>query len=135
MISLLNDLNPIFWIVSNLLIAYIGVILLFFVSTYALLFDPSATTAGKLVFRFTLSLVGVIGLVFIGVFINPTAVNEWWEYPGDVFWWRPIVRSVVYGYVAYTVTSLWIFLFLRKFKPHRLKTAPDLELVVPRKFN
>lgn len=117
--------NSYAWIFSNLLIAYIGVVLIIFVVGYWLLFDPKATTGGRLIFRFAVSLVGVIGLVFVSLFVNPASGRAWDEYPGDLFWWRPVVRLIVYSYVAYTITSLTILLGIRKWKPHIIVVAPD----------
>jgi hypothetical protein len=119
------ELNLFFWVGSNILIAYIAIALLLFVIAYPVLFDPGATTAGKLVLRFATSLIGVIGLVAISIFINPREGGAWFEYPGDVFWWRPGVRFAVYAYVAFSITSLVVLLWLRKFRPHLLHTAPD----------
>lgn len=123
--DLTNLLNPFLWLFSNLLVAYIAVMLVVFVVGYVLLFDPSATTAGKFVFRFALSLVGVIGLVFISLFVDPRSGGHWSEFPGDIIWWRPALRFAAYAYVAYTVTGLAVLLWLRKYRPHLLRTAPD----------
>lgn len=130
--DMLIQANPIFWVISNLLIVYIGIALVIFVIGYYTIYDPSSTTAGKLIFRFMLSLVGLVFLVFIGVWINPRGGNYWFHYPGDIFWWRPLVRLIVYGYIAYTITSLSVLLGLRKWKPYRLRIAPGEELVKPR---
>ena len=124
--------NTIAWIMSNLLVAYIAAVLVVFVVGYYILFDPSVTTAGKFVFRFALSLIGVIGLIAVSLFIDPSHGRAWTEYPGDVLWWRPISRFVIYFYVAYTVTGLAILLGYRKWKPTRLRTALDYELVQTR---
>jgi len=121
----ISQFNPYAWVLSNLLIGYIGIALVIFVVGYYLLFQPNATTGGRLIFRFALSLIGVIGLVFISVWIDPTRGRMWYEFPGDVLWWRPIVRLVAYGYVSYTITSLIILLAIRKFSPHRVQRAPD----------
>lgn len=132
-IQFLNELNTFFWIMSNLFILYIGIVLMVFVAGYAILFDPRATTAGRFVFRFATSLLGVMGLVFIGIFINPTTPgSSWLVYPGDIFVWRPLIRAVVYGFVAYTVTGLAVLVILRKWWPHKLRTARDAELIRPR---
>ena len=129
---LLDQINTVAWITSNLLIGYIAVVLVIFVVAYIILFDPKATTAGKYIFRFFVSLVGVIGLVFIATFVDPRPGREWNIFPGDVLWWRPMLRVIAYGYVAYTVTGLSILLGLRKFKPEWLRTVNDKELVKPR---
>lgn len=132
-IQFLDSFNTVMWVLSNLFILYIGVVLFVFVVGYFILFDPRATTAGRFVFQFALSLLGVIGLVFIGIFINPTAPGaSWLVYPGDIYVWRPLVRAIIYGLVAYTVTGLAVLVILRKWWPHKLRTARDRELLKPR---
>jgi len=128
----MDVINSIAWVGANILVAYIAVALVIFVAGYWILFDPRATTAGRFIFRFMLSLVGVILLIFVGTYVDPTHNREWMTYPNDVMEWRPIARIVGYGYVAYTITSLAILLGLRKWKPHLLKKASDLTLVKPR---
>lgn len=129
-ISWWDQVNTFAWVASNLLIGYIGIALIVFVVGYYLLFHPGATTAGKLIFRFALSLVGVIGLVFISLFINPREGAAWNLYPGDVYWWRPAARFIVYAYVSYTITSLTVLLAVRKWRPGLIQTAPDEDTLV-----
>lgn len=131
----LNQLNAFAWVTSNIIVLYIAIVLTLFVVAYYVFFDPSATTGGKLIFRFALSLLGVMGLIFIGVFINPAANREWFTYSGDIFWWRPLLRLGFYAYVAYSITSLTIFLGIRKFRPDLLTTVKDVDLVQPRKLD
>ena len=125
-------INPYLWGTGNIVIAYIGVFLLLFVSSYQWLFDPRATTGGRLIFRFGLSLTFVMALVVIGVYIDPRDGLAWFEYPTDLYWWLPAVRLVIYVYVAYTITSLVVFLYIRKFKPSRIRAVSDKLLVEPR---
>lgn len=127
--SVLEVINPILYVLSNLLVVYIAIALLVFVTAYYVLFDPRATTAGRQIFRFFLSLVGVILLVFIGTFVDPSPSRNWNRLAEDVEFWRPGLRFIVYAYVAYTVTALAVILWLRKFRPNRVKSAPDLNLV------
>lgn len=125
--------NTITWVGANLFIAYIAIVVILFVIMYYIFFDPKATTAGKMIFRFMMSLVGVILLVFIGVFIDPSAGNTPLGGPSaNVEWWRPALRFVVYGYVAWTITSLAGALVLRKWFPEKVKKKVDLDLVKPR---
>ena len=131
-VDFLEWLSPTLWVIANLALIYIGVLLLAFTILYPTLFDPSATTGGKMIFRFALSLSLVVALIVVGIFIDPRHDVPWYEYPGDTIWWRPIVRLGAYTYVAYTITSLVIFLWKRKFYPQKLKRAPDKELVKPR---
>lgn len=130
---MMDVINTIAWIGANLFIAYIAVLVVLFVIMYYIFFDPKATTAGKMIFRFMMSLVGVILLVFIGVFVDPSHGNTPFGQPASsVDGWRPILRFVVYGYVAWTITSLAGVLVLRKWFPGRVKKKTDLELVKPR---
>ena len=131
-VEFLEWLNPTLWVIVNLALIYIGVLLLAFTILYPTLFEPSATTGGKMIFRFALSSSMVVALNVVGIFIDPSHDIPWYEYPGDTIWWRPIVRLGAYLYVAYTITSLVIFLWKRKFYPQKLKRAPDKELVKPR---
>jgi hypothetical protein len=127
--------NSFAWVAGSILVAYIAVAIVVFVIGYYVLFDPGATTAGKLIFRFMLSLVGVIILVFIGTYIDPSPNREWSFLPPDVTSWRPLLRFLIYGYVAFTITSLGVLLALRKWKPNRIKSAPDINLVKLRHTN
>lgn len=133
-LSFLNCFNQVAWVLSNVLVAYIVLALIVFVVGYYALFNPKLTTAGKLIFRFAVSLICVLGLVFVGIFINPTSQTAWFDFPGDVQAWRPAIRLAGYMYVAYSITSLVRFLILRKWYPHKLKTATDRDLVKPRKI-
>lgn len=130
--DVLNVLNSWLWVIGNVALAYTSVMLVLFVTTYFILFDPRATTGGKLIFQFMLSLMGVLVLVFIGIYINPELGASWETVPPNVEWWRPIVRVVVYGFVAYSITSLAVLLVLRKWFPQKLKKASDYALVQPR---
>ena len=125
-------INTIAWIGSNLALAYIAIVVVLFVVMYYVFFDPKATTAGKMIFKFMLSLVGILFLVYIGVFVNPVGAGPFHPPAEYVEPWRPILRLVVYGYVAWTVTSLAIALILRKWFPHKVKKKADLALVKPR---
>lgn len=131
-VDFLEWLNPTLWAIANLTLIYIGVLLLAFTILYPTLFDPSATTGGKMIFRFALSLSMVLAVIVVGIFIDPRHDIPWYEYPGDTIWWRPIVRLGAYLYVAYTITSLVTFLWKLKFYPQKLKRTPDKELVKPR---
>ena len=131
-VDFLEWINPTFWVMANLTLIYIGVLLLSFTILYPTLFDPSATTGGKMIFRFSLSLSMVVAVIVVGIFIDPRHDLPWYEYPGDTIWWGPTTRLGAYLYVAYTITSLVRFLWKRKFKPQTLKRAPDKELVIPR---
>ena len=131
-VDFLEWLNPTLWVIANLALTYIGVLLLAFTILYPMLFDPSASTGGKMIFRFALSLNMVVAVFVVGIFIDPRNDIPWYEYPGDTIWWRPIVLLGSYLYVAYTITSLVTFLWKRKFYPQKLKRDPDKELVKPR---
>ena len=128
---MIDAINTILWVASNIMVGYIALALIVFVAAYPIFFDPGATTAGRLILRFGTSLVGVIGLVAISVFIDPREGSLWFEYPAGIAAWRPVVRFVAYGYVSYAVTSLVVLLWLRKYRPRFVQTAPD-ETSVPR---
>ena len=131
-VDFLEWINPTIGVMANLTLIYIGILLLSFTILYPTLFDPSATTGGKMIFRFSLSLSMVVAVIVVGIFIDPRHDLPWYEYPGDTIWWRPTIRLGAYLYVAYTITSLVNFLWKRKFHPQALKRAPDKELVKPR---
>lgn len=130
--DVLNVLNTVFWVGGNVLLLYISVALTLYVLAYFAIFDPRATTGGKLIFQFMLSLLGVIVLVFIGIFIDPAPDRGAFVYPPDVEPWRPFARFLIYGFVAYSITMLGILLVKRKWFPSKLKKASDLTLVTPR---
>lgn len=125
-----NAINAVAWVFGNVVLAYTAIALLAFLVAYYSIFDPSATTGGKLIFRFMLSLAGVIVLVFIGIFVDPSPDREWFIFPEDsVEWWRPILRLAIYGFVAYSISSLAWLLAVRKWWPHKVKKASDINLV------
>ena len=131
-VDFLEWLNPTLWVIMNLALIYVGVLLLAFTILYPTLFEPSATTGGKMIFRFALSLSMVVAVIVVGIFIDPRHDIPWYEYPGDTIWWRPPILLGAYLYVAYTISSLVRFLWKRKFQPQKIKRIPDKELVKPR---
>lgn len=122
------DWNTVAWVSANLLIAYIAVMLVVFVTVYYVLFNPKVTTAGRYIFRFFISLIAVIGLVFVSLFIDPISEHTWFMYPEETAFWRPTIRLAGYMYVAFTITSLAILLIVRKWHPDKLRTSKDYEL-------
>lgn len=132
--AITEPINEVAWVVSNLALAYTCVVLVVFIVAYVIIFDPRATTGGQLIFRFMLSLVGVIVLSYIGVFVDHAPDRSWFLYPGEelVETWRPITRLVVYVFVAFSITALSRLLILRKWFPHKVKKAGDLVLIKPR---
>lgn len=122
-------INTFAWVAGNILVAYTAIAIVVFVIAYYVLFDPKATTAGKFIFRFMLSLVGVILLVFIGTYVDPSPNRTWSFLPPDVSSWRPILRFLIYGYVAFTITSLAVLLAVRKWRPNRVRLKSDRDLV------
>lgn len=127
--DILNIINSVAWVASNVLIAYISVVVIAFVAGYYTLFDPSATTAGKFIFRFMLSLAGLASLLTVATFIDPSHNRIWHDYPDDIASWRPIIRFAVYSYISFTITSLAILLLVRKWWPQKIKSSPDLDLI------
>lgn len=131
--DILNAINAVLWVVSNVLLAYSAIMLVLFLIAYIAIFDPKATTGGKLIFRFMISLVGVISLSFIGIFIDPVPGRDWWSFPvGEVEWWRPVLRVLIYGFTAFSISALIKLLVYRKWFPQKLKKASDINLVQPR---
>lgn len=131
--GLIQEMNTVFWTITNVLVAFTMVLLVVFVIIYYALFDPRATTAGRFVFRFMLALVGVIGLSVLGIIFDPAHGRYSAYVPIDELWWRPFVRMVIYGYVAYSVTALAILVVLRKWWPHKIHTAKTRELLETRR--
>ena len=131
-VNFLEGFNPSLWVITNLVLIYIVVALIAFVILYQAWFDPRATTGGKMIFRFAWSLSLVVDIIFVGIFFDPRHDIPWYEYPGDTIWWLPAIRMGAYLYVAYTISALILFLWKRKFRPEKLKTAPDKLLVKPR---
>lgn len=122
----IDVINPIAWVIGNVLVAYDAIAVIIFVVGYYIIYDPKATTAGKLIFRFFVSLLGLIILVFVGTYIDPTGDRSWLDIPDDVDAWRPVFRCIVYGYIGFTMTSLAVLLVIRKWWPQKIKTATDL---------
>lgn len=133
-LSVINSINSVFWVLGNVLIAYIGIVLLGFLVLYYIWFDVKATTGGKLLFRFMVSLLGIVFLVYLGVFVDPSSDTVWHQFPeSTVEPWRPGLRLVIYGFVAFTISSLVTLLVLRKWFPQKVKKASDRNLVKVRK--
>lgn len=128
LLSWIHGFNAFAWISANYLIAYISILVVAFAIYYPIVFDPSATTVGKYIFRFFFSLVGVIGLIFVSLYIDPAPGRSPDEYPGDVLLWRPGLRLFVYGYLAYSITALVAVLVIRKYWPDKLRTALDVKV-------
>lgn len=127
--QIIDAINSFLWVGANAMLGYSSVVLMLFLVAYYILFDPRATTGGKLIFQFILSLAGLILLNVISVFIDPSRDNRWYIYPDDVQPWRPIMRFLIYGFVAYAITSLAVLLALRKWWPQKLRKASDIALI------
>lgn len=126
------EMNAVVWAITNLLIVYITVMLVLFVTGYYMLFNPKVTTAGRYIFRFFISLIAVVGLIFISLFIDPRDNSLWYEIPEETAIWRPLVRLAGYAYVAFSITSLAMLLIVRKWYPNKLRTARDRDLIQTR---
>jgi hypothetical protein len=125
-------INSLMMVAGRILVGYISFAIVVFVIAYYILFDPRATTAGKFIFRFMLSLVGVILLSFVGTFISPaTSGYNRSIPPPDVFSWITLLRIIVYGYVAFAITSLAVLLAIYRWWPTRIKNK-NLAFVEPR---
>lgn len=132
MFDLLVQSNAFFWVAGNIVVVIITIMTLIFTILYPILFNPNLTLAGKLVFRFALSLCGIILLVYVGTWVDPSHGREWSNFPGDIVPWRPFVRFLIYCFAAYTITSLTVFIIVRKWWPHRIKNTSARNLLTPR---
>ena len=104
--STLEAQNPIIWICTQVLIVYILFSLIFYVTLYGIKFRWADYRGGQLIFALTSSLAGVMLLVVTGFFINPATGFQWYEIPEEAFFWRPILRFVMYVGVAATVSAM-----------------------------
>jgi hypothetical protein len=95
-------MNDILWGISNALVFYVSFAIVIFTGFYGLFFKWWQRWAGVSVFIDRTAIVGVIALIFIGVFVDPQ--RGFWEAPDDVLSWRPVVRVIVYASVAFAVT-------------------------------
>lgn len=128
--EVVNVINAVTWVLGNVMLAYAAFAQIAFIIAYYTIFDPSATTGGRLIFRFMLSFTGVIVLVPIGIFIDPAVGRVWLQFPVDtVEWWHPLLRLAIYGFVAYSISSLAWLLAVRKWFPHKVKKASDINLI------
>lgn len=128
----LSILNDVLWVAGNI----VGLLIFFAATAFSILywvwFDPRLTTAGRLIHQAILSVAGFGLLTVLGIFIN--GATDWFDRPGYVEWWRPFVRFAIYALIAYTFSRLVRLLYLRKFHPERIKTAPnEATLVRPRR--
>ena len=119
---MLDVINDVLWFVVNVLAFVASVTIVVATIAYYAFFDPRATTAGKMIFRFMVSLSGVI---VIGAVAKLTGVTE------ETTWWL-ILALLVYAYLAFTVISLAVFLAIRKWKPQKFKKKSDVNVVKPR---
>lgn len=132
---MMEVVNHILWVAGNIIILLIFVAALSFAIIYPLLFNPKLTTGGRLVWRAIFSVAGIGLMVVIGLFVDGR--SEWWELPPNILWWRPALRVLVYGYVAYSFGSLVALLFVRRFWPKQVEVAPEVESTLsvrPRKL-
>lgn len=128
--DVVNAINTFAWVLGNVMLAYVAFAQIAFIIAYYTIFDPSATTGGRLIFRFMLSFTGVIVLVPIGIFIDPAVSRVWLQFPVDtVEWWHPLLRLAIYSFVAYSISSLAWLLAVRKWFPHKVKKASDINLI------
>lgn len=110
------------WVLGNLVALGIFFSAAVFAVLYPILYNIRVTTVGPHIWRAILSVAGFGFLVVIGLFVDSRV--DWWQMPEDVAWWRPLLRLVIYGLIAYSFTSLSVVLIVRRFWPHRLKTRP-----------
>jgi hypothetical protein len=121
--DILLGLNTVLWVVGNVVALSIFLSALLFAIVYPILFNPSLTTAGKLIWRAIFSVGGFGLLAVIGIFIDGRV--PWNEMPDDVDPLRPVVRFIVFGFIAYSYASLVGLLVLRRFFPGKIKVVPE----------
>lgn len=119
----LTAFNTFCWVTANVEVFVVFTASLLFSILYPILFNPSLTTGGKLIWRAILSVAAFGLLVCIGIFIDGRV--EWWQYPGDVIWWRPFIRLAVYSFIGESFVSLVVLLILRRVRPEAIKVAPE----------
>jgi hypothetical protein len=118
----LLEWNTILWVVGNLTALSIAVSALAFSVLYRLFFNPRLTSAGASIERAVFSVAGFGVLAVIGLFLDGSV--DWWILPEHTAWWRPTLRMVVYGYIAYAFGHLVYTLVVYRFFPRRVKARP-----------
>lgn len=118
-------------LISTGLLWYITAALFIFVVGYYTFFDPRATTAGKQLFRFMVSLTGIFFLTVFGAIVRPLFRDEDGAYTGFAYFWSALA-VLICVYVAFTITTLSVSLVMRKWFPGKVKKVSDLELLKPR---
>lgn len=94
-----------------------------FVVTYATFFNPRKTTGGWFIWRMMLAAALFGAMAIIGIMFPD------WS-------WRPGMRVLGYLFVTYSFAQLVILLFVRRFRPDRLRTsesAPYEQTLDPRR--
>lgn len=109
----LEEYNAVLGFISNIVVGLTYLAGLLFVILYSALFNPSRTTAGRLVRQTVISLLGLA---------LPPVLHIW--FTGDEWWW-PTLRLIIYVFVAYSFGSLVWLVIVRRFFPRWVKTAPN----------
>lgn len=125
-----DEFSTVVWVLGNVIAFLVFAAAAAFSILYPILFKVELTTGGKLIWRAILSTAGFGLLVVIGLFVDGR--SEWTEMPPNVIWWRPLSRLMVYGFIAFTFSSLVALLLRRRFWPKTVVTAPD-EYTGPRR--
>lgn len=124
-------INDILWGISNGLVFYAAIAILLFFGFYGLFFKWWKRPAGISVFIDRAALVGVISLIFIGIFVDPQ--RGFWEAPPDVLAWRPWLRVFVYSSVAFATTFQFVVAFRRYVATEPIEIDVDPRTRPPRK--
>ena len=122
-----STINPYLWVAANAMLAYVGLSLVFYVVFYGLKFRWNANAGGRIIFAFTLSLLGLVALSVVAVFFDP--VTEWTTYPEGIQVWRPTFRLLVYTGIAAALTGMNGTLI------RRALAAENLNVTVPARPN
>jgi hypothetical protein len=97
---------------ANILVLATVIAAVAFVVLYSVLFDPSTTTAGRLIRRMMISLSTLGGLSILRAFFDEKPL------------WFDWLRLGVWAYVTFAFASMVWLILVRRFWPHRLRTRP-----------
>jgi hypothetical protein len=119
----LTGINEIAWVLGNITVLVIFFAALAFGIIYPLFFRYRETAVGIAVWRAVISVAGFGLLAVMAFFIDGR--TEWSMMPQDVSPWRPMVRLLIYGFIGHSFATLVYILLVRRFAPHKIKTAPE----------
>jgi hypothetical protein len=121
------NINPWLWTLANIELGLFFFFIAFYVVFYWLAFDIHDTEAGERIYSTLRSLFWIALLGFIGTYVNPHL--PFYVYPEDTFWWRPLLRVILYGVVTLSIFRLDLLVFnrWRHGSPMRIELTPKYE--------